>query len=797
MNSIKHRFILDMHSAQSQISLPALLGDTGRELHISFTDGGNPYYIETGCIAKLSVKRPTGTHFVELCTIANNTTVIYKFSQNENTCAVEGIHDCDITLYDTESEQIASPRFSIIVSEKAIASDDINITDEDRTDVEAMLKAEAARVQADAERGEAEKARKEAEIARVGVEAERAEAEASRDEAEGKRRDAETERGTAETARKDAETTRQTEWEAEKKAIGELKTELETSFDIFKDETEESINTFKSDAEETVDTLKGEVETAIDGIVSPSIMARVEDGAVTLIVNDKLGRKEYPLPVLTEDIDAKLVPNFTGTMGGEYALKTLGINGVKYYLIDETALHINDAEVSHSEQGLLSGKKGSIFTDVIKIGDTLRLSGGTLNVAEPGEGGGTLVIANPEDEATETMTAIEIGGVVYSLGGGTEVIANPACDGTENTLNYIKIGDTIYDFSDVNALKINCEASSENKGLLAGQIGNSFTEVIEVGNGLKLENGVLSSEGVDTKQLNSAVENALTQAKESGEFKGDPYTLTEADKAIIVADVISSLGGSPIFGVVDENNNIILNGNLTEKNYFVKYEMEDGSEVDIGELAFTFTISKNLNYCTISNDAINVNRGGSYAATLSANKGYVVKSIKVTMGGVDISSTAVNGNNISIANVTGNIVIDAIAEVYVPPYTDLAHNFEAGRFDSAGNVSQTNISHSNVYACTDIIGKLENGDVIRIKGMGNLSQYVAVWMNESKSVYSSAKLPVASELNSHFTYEYDSANDIVTVTKISATKGYSYVKFSGIVTTTTEDVVITLNEPIV
>jgi hypothetical protein len=63
MNSAKFRFVLDLHSAQSQVSIPALVGDTSRTLYISFTDGGLPYVIADGCLAKISIKRPSGTKY--------------------------------------------------------------------------------------------------------------------------------------------------------------------------------------------------------------------------------------------------------------------------------------------------------------------------------------------------------------------------------------------------------------------------------------------------------------------------------------------------------------------------------------------------------------------------------------------------------------------------------------------------------------------------------------------------------------------------------------------------------------
>ena len=148
MNSSNYRFTLDMHSAQSQVSIPVMLGDTGRTLRINLSDGSNPYTIADGCLAKLTIKRPTGTRLVEFCTIEGGTTIVYPFSQNENTCAVEGIHDCDVTLYGTDEKVITSPRFSMVVSERVERSDDIVVTDEDRTAMDAIL-AEWASLRAD------------------------------------------------------------------------------------------------------------------------------------------------------------------------------------------------------------------------------------------------------------------------------------------------------------------------------------------------------------------------------------------------------------------------------------------------------------------------------------------------------------------------------------------------------------------------------------------------------------------------------------------------------------------------
>ena len=80
-----------------------------------------------------------------------------------------------------------------------------------------------------------------------------------------------------------------------------------------------------------------------------------------------------------------------------------------------------------------------------------------------------------------------------------------------------------------------------------------------------------------------------------------------------------------------------------------------------GPGVLTYTITRNLTNCTSDNTSTNITKGASYTTTITANSGYKLGSITVTMGGSNISSTAVSGTTISISNVTGNIVISCIA----------------------------------------------------------------------------------------------------------------------------------------
>jgi hypothetical protein len=57
-----------------------------------------------------------------------------------------------------------------------------------------------------------------------------------------------------------------------------------------------------------------------------------------------------------------------------------------------------------------------------------------------------------------------------------------------------------------------------------------------------------------------------------------------------------------VFGYVDENNTIVLNGNLADGTYSVKYEMEDGSTIDIGDLSLGEEPVEIVNQIPLSTD---------------------------------------------------------------------------------------------------------------------------------------------------------------------------------------------------
>lgn len=215
---------------------------------------------------------------------------------------------------------------------------------------------------------------------------------------------------------------------------------------------------------------------------------------------------------------------------------------------------------------------------------------------------------------------------------------------------------------------------ARNEGFEGGEI-----EWLESLKGAKGEQGIQGEKGETGPQGPKGEQGPKGDKGDKGDTgkDGADYVLTEADIAEIVRMTIESLGGNPVFGYVDENNNIIVSGNLADGNYTIKYEMEDGTTIDIGELDLDnniyYVVTNTLTNCANNNSTTQVIKGQSYVAVITPNSGYELKSVSVTMGGVNITASAVSGGNISIAEVIGDIVITAVAEetTATPSYTNL------------------------------------------------------------------------------------------------------------------------------
>lgn len=129
----------------------------------------------------------------------------------------------------------------------------------------------------------------------------------------------------------------------------------------------------------------------------------------------------------------------------------------------------------------------------------------------------------------------------------------------------------------------------------------------------------------------------------------------------------------------------------------------------------------------------------------------------------------------------------------VPDFTNLAGTFQHGRLNSSGNIAETDAAGplpENVIATVEYI-PAQMGDVLRVQGFGDLLSYNTSLYLSSYAVQQTSR---ANVMPSYANYSYDASTEIATLTLIDKNTGY--VRFSGIPSKATEDIIITKNEEI-
>ena len=132
----------------------------------------------------------------------------------------------------------------------------------------------------------------------------------------------------------------------------------------------------------------------------------------------------------------------------------------------------------------------------------------------------------------------------------------------------------------------------------------------------------------------------------------------------------------------------------------------------------TYTITLNLTNCASSNTVTSIAENASYTTTLSPTGGYKkLGTITVTMGGVDISASAVSGSTVSIPSVTGNIVITCAA--VITNIIDTIGISANTRLSTSSGENRTQSGYAAIGANKDSASliHLMNGDTLRIKGV--------------------------------------------------------------------------------
>lgn len=254
-----------------------------------------------------------------------------------------------------------------------------------------------------------------------------------------------------------------------------------------------------------------------------------------------------------------------------------------------------------------------------------------------------------------------------------------------------------------------------------------------------------------------------------------------------------------IDGYITEDKQIVFS-NLPDGEYTLAYLMEDGSVVTIGELVKDtntyYSITNNLTNCTNSNSATQVVEGESYSATITANSGYALESVTVTMGGVDISSTAVSGGKITIANVTGNIVITAVATEKAKEPTNFAEynptntsdwNIWINNARAGSDGAYRSDTYSDGYG-TPIVSNyiaVQNGDIVEFTGIYTKGKNTVVY-GSTKNVLKTATLTSQTTHLSGIALSSDEWDGQFTVSDSNV----AFIRLGGYINPESRDIVI-------
>ena len=186
------------------------------------------------------------------------------------------------------------------------------------------------------------------------------------------------------------------------------------------------------------------------------------------------------------------------------------------------------------------------------------------------------------------------------------------------------------------------------------------------------------------EQINAVIDKAIQDGKIPSD--ASELNIIDTNNNFISTNVEGAL--SELFQNVSNGKQLIATA-ITDKGVTTSSDdtfqvMADNIRRIVTETISNYSITNNLTNCTSNNNSITITEGQSYTATIASNTGYELSSVTVIMNGEDITSSCYSNGIINITNVTGDIVITAIAEIN----TDLI----VGSVDSDNNISLTGLA---------------------------------------------------------------------------------------------------------
>ena len=203
----------------------------------------------------------------------------------------------------------------------------------------------------------------------------------------------------------------------------------------------------------------------------------------------------------------------------------------------------------------------------------------------------------------------------------------------------------------------------------------------------------------DIARVATANTNPDLNKSESYPAYGD-YSITSSEASKIAKVMGTAKDTSATFYCIDLDEQII-------------YAFGYGADIDRVvpyKSATIYTITYNLTNATTSCNDATVEDGGVYSSSIAATSGHELRTVAVTMGGVDVTSSVYSNGQITIDEVTGNIVITAKAEA-VASYKNIID--EVGTIDNVRLRSGGGTASASGFAANYF--SVKAGDIIRVR----------------------------------------------------------------------------------
>ena len=187
--------------------------------------------------------------------------------------------------------------------------------------------------------------------------------------------------------------------------------------------------------------------------------------------------------------------------------------------------------------------------------------------------------------------------------------------------------------------------------------------------------------------------NASSSNSSNSVKKGSSYSTTiTSSKGYRIKTINITMGGTDI------SNSVVSGNNINIPNVTGEIVINVSTEV-IEDTGTYYTVKYNLNNASSSNTITSIKRGSSYSTTISPASGYTVTDIYCVMNGINVTNSVVNGNNINIPNVTGEIVINVFTKA-TGGSTDTYYPVTYTLFESTSTNSATSIKKGSSYSTT-------------------------------------------------------------------------------------------------